>query len=131
MIHTDSDTGSQRAGERQHHSERGVAIEREADDAEHREERRDALDGERLEAAVAVDVNRVDAAVMIEPGDGENESEDQNDSADDSGQQEHLFDAVVRSKPLSHGRNSPPDVLFGCPGSGDYSGEFKKPDAKR
>ncbi len=56
-------------------------------------------------AAVAVDVNRVHVAVMIEAGDGENESEDQNDSADDSGQQEHLFDAVVRSKPLSHGRS--------------------------
>ena len=46
---------------------------------------------------------------MVETGDGENESEDQNDSTDDSGQQEHLFDAVVRSKPLDHGQ-----PLAGC-----------------
>jgi hypothetical protein len=44
---------------------------------------------------------------MIDPGDRENESEDQDDPADGSGEQEHLLDAVVRSKPLSHGRNSP------------------------
>jgi hypothetical protein len=40
-------------------------------------------------------VGRIEATVMIETGDGENESEDQNDSTDDSGQQEHLFDAAV------------------------------------
>ena len=58
---------------------------------------------------VAVTVTEADVAVMIEAGDGENESEDQNDSADDSGQEKHLFDAVVRSKPLCHGR-----PLAGC-----------------
>ena len=64
-----SDAGAERTGEREHHAERSAVIEREAHDAEHGEEGRDALDGERLETAVAVDVNRIHAAVMVESGD--------------------------------------------------------------
>ena len=109
MIQTESDSSGERAEQCKRHPDRCVAIERESNDAEHREERGDALDGECLEGAVAVTVARGHVAVMVEPGDGENESEDQNDSADDSGQQEHLFDAAVRSKPLVHGQ-----PLAGC-----------------
>ena len=85
MIQTDATPAATRAGEREHHAERSAAIERETHDAEHGEERGDSLDRERLEPAVAVDVSRIDAAVMVEPRDGENESEDENDSTDDSG----------------------------------------------
>jgi hypothetical protein len=42
-------------------------------------------------------VRGVESAVMIEAGDRENQSEDHHDSADGAGQQEQLFDAVVRS----------------------------------
>ena len=35
---------------------------------------------------------------------------------------------LYEAKPLSHGRNSSPDVLCVCTGSGDYSEDFKKPD---
>jgi hypothetical protein len=71
-------------------------------------------------------VRGIETAVMVEAGHGENESEDHHDPTDDAGEQEQLFDAVIRSKPLGHGRISSPDVLVGYTGYGDYSGEFKK-----
>ena len=95
------------------HAECGAVIQREAHDAKHREERGDALDGERLESDVAVDVHV--GTVMVETDDHENHPEEKNDSTDDATQQEQLFDAVVRSKPLDHGLSPPPDVFVCVP----------------
>ncbi len=72
-----------------------------------------ALDGEGLEAGVTVDVDI--GAVVIESRDHEDESQKENESTDDRRQQEYLLEAVVRSKPLDHGRSPPPVVLLVVP----------------
>ena len=44
--------------------------------------------------------------------DHQDHPEDKDDSADGSAEQEDLFQEAVRSKPLDHGSDPPPDVLF-------------------
>src|SRR6185369_15231041 len=97
--------------QRQQRAEHGVVIEREAHDAEHREERGNALDGERLKTRVTVGVRGVQPTVVIEPGDRENQPEGENESTDAGAEQEQLLEPVVCRKPLDHGL-SPPRRMF-------------------
>jgi hypothetical protein len=49
---------------------------------------------------------------MIQTRDHQDHPEEKDDSADGSAEQEDLFQEAVRSKPLDHGSNPPPDVVF-------------------
>ncbi len=119
MIHIETTPAADCTDHGQSGPERRTVDQCVADHAKHREKGRDTLDGECLEAGVAVDVDI--GAVMIETGDHEDHSEEKNESTDKAAEQEQLFDAVVRSKPFNHGLDPPPDVLYVCPGNGDYN----------